>query len=329
MKTTTLLIAITCAAAVAAETVPSMRGAAPGKNIVELASATADLSTLVSAVKAAGLVDTLEGQGPFTVFAPTNEAFSKLPKTALDFLLDPHNKDTLKKVLEYHVAAGAVLAKDLSDGESIKTVEGGTVEAHVSKSGVKINASTVTTADVLASNGVVHIIDAVLLPQDVSLPTESIVDLIANKNGRFGSLVKALGAADLVGTLESDGPFTVFAPANRAFRHIPSCRLNHVLQNKAMLKKVLLYHVLPKRVYADEISRHDFVESAEGSKLLLEPFRGHVFINRYAEVLQADVQATNGNVHVINRVLFPLDVLHELRGLACEESADQIVEVAA
>merc|ERR1711871_894132 len=138
------------------------------QNIVELASATPDLSTLVTAVKAGGLVDTLSGTGPFTVFAPTNEAFAKLPKATLDFLLKPENKAKLVDILTYHVASGSVHAADLKNGEKIKTVEGKQVEARIFGSGknsyVFINNARVTTADVDASNGVVHIIDSVLIP---------------------------------------------------------------------------------------------------------------------------------------------------------------------
>merc|ERR1711865_356053 len=145
----------------------------PPPSIVELAIATPDLSTLVEALKAGGLVDTLSGAGPFTVFAPTNEAFAKLPPNVLQMLLEPKNKETLAKVLTYHVVAGAVLSKDLTNNEIIKTVEGEDVTAHVTAAGVKINDATVKTADVIASNGVIHIIDSVLLPAGVPLPTES------------------------------------------------------------------------------------------------------------------------------------------------------------
>jgi len=141
-----------------------------GKNIVQLAAATADLSTLVTAVKAGGLVDTLSGTGPFTVFAPTNEAFAKLPKATLDYLLAPANKAKLVDVLTYHVAAGSVHAADLTNGEKITTVEGKQVEARIFGSKgeyVFINNARVTTADVDASNGVVHIIDTVLIPPEI------------------------------------------------------------------------------------------------------------------------------------------------------------------
>merc|ERR1711865_1246963 len=135
------------------------------KTIVDIAVADADLSTLVTALKAGGLVDTLSGKGPFTVFAPTIEAFGKLPKATLAHLLEPANVKELDAILTYHVVAGvAAFSKDLTDGEKIKTVEGETVTAHVSAAGIKINDSTVITANVAAQNGVVHVVDAVLMP---------------------------------------------------------------------------------------------------------------------------------------------------------------------
>merc|ERR1711865_1329532 len=134
------------------------------QTIVELAVATPDLSTLVTALKAGGLVDTLSGKGPFTVFAPTNEAFAKLPAATLAHLLDPANVKELDAVLTYHVVAGvAAFSKDLTDGEKIKTVEGQDVTASIYKGNrIFINKALVTTADVSASNGVIHIIDTVL-----------------------------------------------------------------------------------------------------------------------------------------------------------------------
>merc|ERR1719171_1767543 len=160
-----------------------LRGQQPRatQNIVELASATPDLSTLVSAVKAGDLVDTLSGTGPFTVFAPTNEAFAKLPKATLDFLLKPENKAKLVDILTYHVAAGAVHAADLTNGEKITTVEGKQVEARIFGSKgeyVFINNARVTTADVDASNGVVHIIDKVLIPPATQLEIDAAQNIV-------------------------------------------------------------------------------------------------------------------------------------------------------
>ncbi len=138
-------------------------------DIVGVAAGTPDLSTLVTAVKAADLVGTLSGTGPFTVFAPTNEAFAALPSGVVDKLLLPCNKDALTKVLTYHVVSGKVTSKDIKPGD-VATVEGQTVKLSTD-SGVKVNDATVTTADVSASNGVVHVIDKVLVPSDVDVST--------------------------------------------------------------------------------------------------------------------------------------------------------------
>ncbi len=131
------------------------------KNIVEIAAGSDQFKTLVAAVKAAGLVDTLQGTGPFTVFAPTDEAFAKLPPGTVDALLKDLPK--LQAVLTYHVVAGKVLAKDVVGLKSAKTVQGSDIHIDASH-GVKINNATVTKADIEASNGVIHVIDTVLLP---------------------------------------------------------------------------------------------------------------------------------------------------------------------
>lgn len=133
-------------------------------DIVDLAVSQDILSTLVTAVKAAGLVETLKGDGPFTVFAPTNEAFAALPAGTLESLLKPENKDQLVKILTYHVVSGKVMSTDLKDGMKAKTVQGSEVKIGVSKDGVTVNEAKVVKADVGASNGVVHVIDKVILP---------------------------------------------------------------------------------------------------------------------------------------------------------------------
>lgn len=134
-------------------------------DIVAVASGAGSFSTLVAAVQAAGLVDTLQGDGPFTVFAPTDDAFAELPAGVLDALLLPENKDVLVKILTYHVVAGKVMAADVMDGD-VATVEGQTI-ALGTDGGVTVNGANVVTADVEASNGVIHVIDAVILPPDV------------------------------------------------------------------------------------------------------------------------------------------------------------------
>jgi uncharacterized surface protein with fasciclin (FAS1) repeats len=134
------------------------------EDLVGLAASVDDLSTLVTAVKAAGLVETLKGEGPFTVFAPTNKAFEALPEGTLEMLLKPENKEKLVAVLTYHVVAGNYPAAKVKDGMTPKTVQGETIEIHVHDGGVKVNGARVIKADVTATNGVVHVIDKVILP---------------------------------------------------------------------------------------------------------------------------------------------------------------------
>jgi uncharacterized surface protein with fasciclin (FAS1) repeats len=137
------------------------------KTVVEIASGNKDFSTLVAAVKAAGLVETLSSKGPFTVFAPTNDAFAKLPKGTVEELLKPENKAKLTSILTYHVVAGKVMAADAIklDGKMAKTVNGQEIAIKVKEGKVMINDATVTAADIVGSNGVIHVVDTVLLPK--------------------------------------------------------------------------------------------------------------------------------------------------------------------
>lgn len=137
---------------------------AKAKDIVDTAVAAGQFNTLAAALKAAGLVDTLKGAGPFTVFAPTDDAFAKLPKGTLDDLLKPENKEKLVAILTYHVVAGKMMAADIKDGDTCKTVNGKQLTASVKDGKVMVGGATVTKADVATSNGVIHVIDAVMLP---------------------------------------------------------------------------------------------------------------------------------------------------------------------
>jgi len=191
--------------------------------IVDLAVANPELSTLVAALKAGELVDTLSGPGPFTVFAPTNEAFAELPKGLVAALLEPKNKKFLDDILTYHVVAGDVHTKDLKQGtQYFKSVEGNHVKVVKDEDSVSINGALVTSADLDASNGVVHVIDKVLIPPGFVPPSASslvasktIVDL-AVATPDLATLVVALKAGELVDTLSGPRPFTVFAPTNEA-----------------------------------------------------------------------------------------------------------------
>lgn len=295
---------------------------APTDNIVQLALATPELSTLVAALKAADLVSALESPGPFTVFAPTNKAFDNLPEGTLKKLLEPENKALLTKVLTYHVARGNVQAGDLKNDEKIPTLEGSNVTAFVKpnsviiEGGLRGNFAIVEKANIEATNGVVHIVDAVLIPpgflQTINAePTKNIVEL-AIATPELSTLVTAVKAAGLVETLEGAGPFTVFAPTNEAFAKLPRGVLDMLLkpENKDKLAAVLTYHVVAANIQAKDIKNDEEVKTVNGEDVRTAIRTDRVFIignapNDYAEVVTADVEATNGVVHVIDHVLLP------------------------
>lgn len=263
-----------------------------------------NFSTLLAALSAADLVSTIEG-GTFTVFAPTNEAFAKLPKKVLDNLLKPENKKLLQSVLTYHVVPGTVLAGDLKTGE-VKTVEGNTVTVTLSPK-VLINDSVVTSTDIKAKNGVVHVIDTVLLPPSVKINT--IVDT-AVSNGSFTTLVTALKAADLVDTLKGPGPFTVLAPTDAAFAKLPAGTVTDLLkpENKEKLKSILLYHVVSgAEVKSTDLTDKQVITTANGKTLSVGIHSGvnFVFPTGTAKVAIADVITDNGIIHAIDTVLLP------------------------
>jgi len=269
-----------------------------------IAEKTADLSTLVTALQTAGLVDILAGSGPFTVFAPTNEAFAAVPPAELKYLLN--NKTALTAVLEYHVASGKVLSTDLSNGEEIPTLQGEnvtvTITSTTNETSVKIDNATVKTANVEASNGVVHIIDQVMIPPGFTAPT--IPELAAAAN--LTTLVAAVTAAKLGATLSGAGPFTVFAPTNEAFAALPDGVLTALLKpaNIADLIKVLEYHVVSGEVLRIDLKNGQEVKTLEGQDVNITIAGSNVSVNA-AKVIEANVFAVNGVVHVINSVLLP------------------------
>jgi len=274
-----------------------------GGTIVDYVVGNPDLSTLVAALKAGNLVDTLSSTGPFTVFAPTNEAFAALPAGTVANLLKPENKAALVDILTYHVHSGTVYAKAITDGEKITTVEGNDLVAKVTGGDVFINTAKVTTANQFASNGVVHVVDAVLLPPG----KRTIID-IAALTPDLSTLVVAVTAGGLVDTLSGPGPFTVFAPTNEAFAALPAGTVANLLkpENKAALVDILTYHVVSGAVLAKDISNGERIKTVEGKYVTATVNGTGVFVNN-AQVTTADVVATNGVVHIVDAVLaFPV-----------------------
>ena len=297
----TPLIAQTAPAKQAAKPTTATTTATAKSTIVETAVAAGSFKTLVAAVQAAGLVDTLNGTGPFTVFAPTDEAFAKLPAGTLEMLLKPENKAKLAAILTYHVVPGAVKAADVVKLKNAGTVNGQRVDIKVDGAKVQVDGANVVTTDIACSNGVIHVIDTVILPVD-----GNIVD-VAAKNGSFNTLVAAVKAAGLVETLSGKGPFTVLAPTDAAFAKLPAGTLEMLLkpENKKQLVDILTYHVVPGvAAYSDAVVKMTEVPTVLGSPIAVKVVGGKVTLNG-ATVVIADVEATNGVIHVVDTVILP------------------------
>lgn len=277
-------------------------------DIVDTAVADGRFTTLVAAVTAAELVDTLKGEGPFTVFAPTDDAFAALPEGTLASLLLPENKQQLTDILLYHVVSGKVLAADVTAMTSATTVLGKDVAIKVDMGNVYINEAKVIITDIETSNGVIHVIDAVLLPpsDETAVESNTIVD-IAVADGRFTTLVAALGAAELVETLSGEGPFTVFAPTDDAFAALPAGTLDSLLlpENKQALTDILLYHVVSGNVLAADVVTLTSATTVLGKDVTITVTDGKVFLNGTIQVIITDIVASNGVIHVIDAVLLP------------------------
>jgi transforming growth factor-beta-induced protein len=277
------------------------------KNIVEIAQEDGNFTSLVAALTAAGLVDDLSGPGPFTVFAPTDAAFAKLDPVVLNDLLT-NDTETLTQILLYHVVSGTANSTDLSDGMEVKTLQGKNVTVKISGSDVYINDAKVIIADIQASNGVIHVIDTVLIPPKEPVPPapegNTIVD-IAVANGNFTSLVAALEAAGLVDELSGPGPFTVFAPTDAAFAKLDPCLLQQLLTcDTDTLTQILLYHVAAGEVMSSDLTNCQQIQTLQCGDVTVTIHCDAVCIND-AKVIIADIQASNGVIHVIDTVLIP------------------------
>jgi uncharacterized surface protein with fasciclin (FAS1) repeats len=320
----------------ATETSAAAPTSAPGglpATVIDAAAEHGGFTTLAAAIEAAGLTDALSGAGPFTVFAPTDDAFSALPDGALDALLRPENRSALASVLQHHVVSGSVRSGDISPGE-VSSLAGTPLVLALDGAKVTVDGATVTTPDIAAANGVVHEIDRVLLPPGFDLDavlaagappaTDEIVvtdssvppttttaaatgDILATAGaaGTFTSLAAAIEAAGLTSTLQGPGPFTVFAPTDAAFAKVPVDVRDALLQpaGKAALTKILTYHVVPGTIRSGDLVAGDLA-TVEGQALKVAIAGSAVKVDD-ATVTSADVAATNGVIHVIDTVLLP------------------------
>jgi transforming growth factor-beta-induced protein len=249
-------------------------------------------------------VETLQGDGPFTVFAPTDAAFAALPAGTVEALLA--DIPALTNILTYHVAGGKKMSTDLSDGQMIATVNGKEIKVTINEAGVFINNAKVTVANLEADNGVVHVIDAVLIPS--ALPA-TVVDIVINSEAHT-TLEAAVVAAGLVETLQGDGPFTVFAPTDAAFGALLSelgvSSLDDI--DAATLEAVLKMHVIEGKVMSSDLSEGLMATTLLGENVTFSLETGAKVTDpngRSSNITAVDIEAQNGVVHVIDKVILP------------------------
>ncbi len=270
--------------------------------IIATAASTGTFRTLVNALVAADLVDALKDDGPFTVFAPTDEAFAKLPAADLANLLKPENKEALRKVLTLHVVPGLLTADALASLGSPKTLNGARLTVAANRHGLAINEATVLKADIACGNGVIHVIDRVLAP---SASSTDILGVAESKNS-FKALAAAVKAAGLEEVLRGDGPFTLLAPTDEAFGKLPKDKLEALSRpnNRAALAEILKFHVIPSRVSARQVVANGKAKTLQGGSVVASIEDGRIVLSG-ARVLATDLKADNGIIHVIDAVLIP------------------------
>ena len=275
-------------------------------DILSTAASNGSFKTLVSLVVAADLDEALQGKGDFTVFAPTDEAFAKLPKETLKSLLKPENRDQLANILKYHV-----LPKEISVAKrapshplkSAKTLLGKPIRFERKGNQLEVNGTKVITRNIKCSNGLIQVIDGVLLPP---ADEDKTIIGVAKKAGSFKTLLAAVEAAGLNETLTGKGPFTVFAPTDKAFAALPKGTLKELLkaENKDQLTKILTYHVVSGKVTAKDAINAGKAKTIAHESVTITIKDGRLQINE-AGVISNDIEASNGIIHVIDQVLLP------------------------
>jgi len=291
-----------CFLGLAAVAAMGVSGIAAGaeKDIVSTAVEAGSFKTLAAALKAGGLIETLQGKGPFTVFAPTDEAFAKLPAGTVESLLKPESKGQLVSILTYHVVPGSVAAADVVKLTAAGTVNGQQVSILVKDGSVKVDDASVVKTDIKCSNGIIHVIDSVILPSSDNIPAT------AEKAGSFRTLLAAAKAAGLVEVLSGSEPLTVFAPTDEAFAKLPAGTVENLLkpENKKQLAAILTFHVVPGRVFASDVVANKGLKTVQGGTLKAAVSGGKASING-AGLLSTDIDASNGVIHVIDSVMLP------------------------
>ena len=278
---------------------PGMVGSITVSNtIYDIVSNSNDHTILNIAIDSCSLDGALSGPGPFTLFAPTDAAFNNLPAGTVSSLLS--NIPALTQILEHHVVADSVMSGMLSNGQIVTTLLGTDLTIIINSSGVFIDNAQVTVADIIADNGVVHVIDAVLIP---ATSTNSIYDIVSN-SASHTTLKTAIDACSLDGVLSGPGPFTLFAPTDAAFNNLPAGTVTALLNDIPQLTDILKHHVVTDSVMSGMLSNGQVVTTLLGTDITVTINATGVFIDN-AQVTLADLVSDNGVVHIIDAVLLP------------------------
>ena len=267
-------------------------------SIYDIVSNSADHNTLKVAIDACALNGTLSAPGSLTLFAPTDAAFNLLPAGTVAALLA--DIPQLTAILKHHVVGATVMSSALSNNQVVTTLLGTDVTVTITGGNVYIDNAMVTFADIIADNGVVHVIDAVLLPPT---PSNSIYDIVSN-SADHTTLKVAIDACALDATLSGNGPFTLFAPTDAAFNLLPAGTVTALLNDIPQLTDILKHHVVGDSVMSGMLSNNQVVTTLLGTDVTITINGGNVYIDN-AMVTVADIVADNGVVHVINAVLLP------------------------
>ena len=268
----------------------------PSNTVYDIVSNSSDHTTLHLAIDTCELDSTLSGSGPFTLFAPTNAAFDNLPPNTLTSLLS--DLPTLTNILLHHVHGDSVMSGMLSDGDIVTTLFGTDLTVTIDSSGAYIDNAMITIVDQIADNGVVHIIDAVLLP-----PSNTVYDIVSNSPDHT-TLQLAIDTCELDSTLSGSGPFTLFAPTNAAFDNLPPNTLTSLLSDLPTLTDILLHHVHGDSVMSGMLSDGDIVTTLLGTDLTVTIDASGAYIDN-AMITIVDPIADNEVVHIIDAVLLP------------------------
>ena len=279
---------------------------APQSNSVyDIVANSLDHNILQIGIDTCGLTSTLQGAGPFTLFAPTDAAFNALPQGTIAALLN--DLPQLTDILKHHVVGDSVMSGMLSNNQIVTTLLGDDVTVTINTNGdVFIDNAQVIVADIVADNGVVHVIDAVLIP---TTPANNTVYDIIDLSPSHTTLKTAIDACGLDGTLKGAGPFTVFAPTDAAFNALPAGTIAALLNDLPQLTDILKHHVVGANVLSGSLSNNQIVTTLLGTDVTVTiNSNGDVFIDN-AQVIVADIVADNGVVHVIDAVLLPASTL--------------------